>query len=509
MSGAVVVHLAAVTATEQTLLLAAAVLALAIPIGIVWLSSYTICTSLYGGPIVLTLCITCGMISGVSFAGALVGGYGFAWYWYLILPLLSGGAVGSLYARYRFPALLKALSDSDEDIRWYAVARIWRAGGQLAVEPLIKVLSDDKPRVVAAAACLGMLRDGRAIDPLIGALAGGDAEVCQAAAESLVQLRDTDGADPLASAGRKEELSQARQVIDAELARQPHDQEALTLKAWLSALLADRQYLTLPLPGHEKTNFLPGHGTMKFVRIEAGTFTMGSRPAEKDRKDNEGSQHTVEISTPFYMGVTEVTQSQWTMVMETQPWAGAPWAEMRPDNAASYINWDNATAFCAELSKRIGRIVRLPTEAEWEYACRAGTTTRFYYGDDPDLSRLSLYAWYTPWSIALDERERHAHPVGTKKPNPWGLYDMHGNVKELCADWYARSYANADVRDPKGPATGTARVIRGGEVWGYGSDFCRAAARDEAPHSDYFSNGRSFDIGFRVVVETGPDEDLP
>ena len=241
-----------------------------------------------------------------------------------------------------------------------------------------------------------------------------------------------------------------------------------------------------------------GNGvTMKLVRIEAGRFTMGSPDSEKDRSKDEGPQRQVTITAPFYMGATEVTQAQWKAVMNTQPWEGKTYAKAGADHAASYISWDDATAFCTALSKKAGRTVRLPTEVEWEYACRAGTTTAYSFGDD--ASKLGDYAWYDENADKTDEK--YAHPVGRKKPNAWGLYDMHGNVWEWCADWYADSYANADARDPKGPATGMARVLRGGS-WYYIPQSCRAANRDWSTPDD-----RSNHYGFRVVVPCGPGVD--
>ena len=245
---------------------------------------------------------------------------------------------------------------------------------------------------------------------------------------------------------------------------------------------------------------------MKLILIPAGEFMMGSPDSEKGRNKNEGPQHRVTISNPFYMGVTQVTQAQWKAVMNTQPWEGESYAKADADHAASYISWDDVTAFCTALSKKTGRTVRLPTEAEWEYACRADTTTRFYYGDDLDYGKLGDHAWYD--GNADDVGEEYAHPVGQKKPNAWGLYDMHGNVWEWCADWYADSYlpagqagANADARDPKGPASGTVRVLRGGS-WGYYPSRCRASYRYRSTPGDSY-----VDFGFRVVVESGSGVD--
>ena len=416
---------------------------------------------------------------------------------------------------------------------------------------------------------------------------------------------------------------------------------------------------------------LGGSVTMKLVRIEAGKFTMGSPKTETGRDDDEGPQHQVTITKPFYMGVHEVTQAQWRAVMGTEPWNGKDDAKPGDDNAASYIrfggdkrelkadrpkqtvdnwgvfeptmtqpsgraatvgfcfrngnrvhfeaysikverlladvkayikanpqnanreeaqidnigyrlmkgdgakyvdrkvaswdldikphaghldkrltlstplqkagaylvtakieggnrssiviwvvdaaagkkplgfsgvwyndhrdgghtSWDAATAFCTAMSKKTGRTVRLPTEAEWEYACRAGTTTAYSFGDD--ASKLGDYAWYA--GNAGLKGEKYAQPVGMKKPNAWGLYDMHGNVWEWCADWYV-PYPNAKLRTQKVPCFGTVRVLRGGA--NYDSPQCsRAASRhfDTPVKSGAFPYG----YGFRVVVEAG------
>ena len=135
--------------------------------------------------------------------------------------------------------------------------------------------------------------------------------------------------------------------------------------------------------------------------------------------------------------------------------------------------------------------MRLPTEAEWEYACRAGSKTPFCYGDD--ASQLGQYAWYS--GNAGDQGEKYAHAVGQKQPNAWGLRDMHGNVFEWCQDWYADSYARTDVRDPKGPASGKYPVLRGGS-WRNPALHCLAAKRNRVD-----PDHRGSDIGFRVVVQ--------
>jgi len=220
--------------------------------------------------------------------------------------------------------------------------------------------------------------------------------------------------------------------------------------------------------------------TMKLVLIRPGNFLMGSPDSEQGRKTEEGPQHQVTISKSFYVGVTEVTQAQYEAVMGTNP------SKFKgPTNPVEMVSWDEAVEFCRRLSEKTGKTVRLPTEAEWEYACRAGSKTRFSFGDSD--SALGDYAWYGSNSGGK------THPVGQKKPNPWGLYDMHGNVWEWCADWYG-DYPKGAVTDPQGPAAGTSRVLRGGSWHGNPND-CRSANRNRIT-----PGYRHGDCGFRVVV---------
>ena len=235
---------------------------------------------------------------------------------------------------------------------------------------------------------------------------------------------------------------------------------------------------------------------ISFVRIPSGKFTMGSAARETGSYKNEGPQRQITISRSFHMGVTEVTQAQWRAVMGTEPWKNASLAADAPDNAANYMTWNDAQAFCAAFSKLIGRTVRLPTEAEWEYACRAGSATRFEYGDDPGCARLADHAWYQANAYDKGNSHRHAQEVGVKKPNAWGLYDMHGNVWEWCGDRYGESPARTAASDPKGPTTGKERVLRGGS-WNSGAMDCRSASRNR-----FAPDMRAGQMGFRVVVET-------
>jgi len=220
--------------------------------------------------------------------------------------------------------------------------------------------------------------------------------------------------------------------------------------------------------------------TMKLIRIEAGKFLMGTSKTS-DRYKRSRPQHEVTISMPFYMGMTEVTQAQYVAITGKNPSSF-----IGPRNPVNSVSWNEAVAFCTALSRKCRKTVRLPTEAQWEYACRAGTTTSFSFGNS--LKDLAAYGWYR------DNSGRKTHPVAQAKPNAFGLYDMHGNVKEWCSDWYIDSYADAGSRDPTGPKSGDGRVIRDGSWSGY-ADYLRAAGRGgDAPS---VHDGR---FGFRVMV---------
>lgn len=221
-----------------------------------------------------------------------------------------------------------------------------------------------------------------------------------------------------------------------------------------------------------------GAVTMKFVRIPEGEFIMGSPAGESGRRDDEEPQHHVRITEPFYMSATEVTQQQYFQVMGYNPsvFKGA-------DNPVEMVSWGGATEFCRRLSEKTGREVTLPTEAQWEYACRAGTDTRFSFGDDEQS--FGMYCWYQ------ENSNQANHPVATKKPNAWGLYDMHGNVQEWCSDRFDGRYWGRLTLDPEGPSI--PRVVRGGSH-AYPAVLCRSASR-----SGSLSNSRSGVIGFRVV----------
>ena len=224
--------------------------------------------------------------------------------------------------------------------------------------------------------------------------------------------------------------------------------------------------------------------SLDFVWIEPGSFTMGSPVSERDRNNDE-AQHRVTLNNGFYLGKYEVTQGQWEAVMGTAPWAGQGYVESNPNHPAEYVSWDDAQAFINKLNDAAGKsIYRLPTEAEWEYAARAGATTRWSFGNDE--TELGNYAWYR------DAGLQYAQPVGTKLPNPWTLHDMHGNVWEWCQDWYG-PYPTGAVVDPQGPSTGGNRVLRGGFFGSYAQDVRSAGRTATAPGNRYNH------FGFRLL----------
>ena len=299
---------------------------------------------------------------------------------------------------------------------------------------------------------------------------------------------------------------------------------------------------------------------MELVLVPAGEFMMGAEEEMADIRrafpymnpevlPRERPRHRVRITKPFYMGAYEVTLGQFlTFVKDSgykvdaedgRPMTGygekgeritstafRPWAPGWPieqDHPAGYVSWNDATAFCRWLSKKEGRTYRLPTEAEWEYACRAGTQTRYSSGNDPeglvhyantaDADRAALFPDARISTYDLDGRKSgtapfpflKAHdgfawtaPVGRFRPNDFGLYDMHGNSWEWCSDWFAEDYyKTSPVDDPKGPRTGTIRISRGGG-FDNSPDMLRSARRDGGtPES------RDCHDGFRVVCERG------
>jgi formylglycine-generating enzyme required for sulfatase activity len=286
--------------------------------------------------------------------------------------------------------------------------------------------------------------------------------------------------------------------------------------------------------GDTKTIILPGGVEMEFCNIPVGEFIMGSEQADADRwtgdvfaKFNlkvdfsfERPSRKVTIGRPFYMGRYEVTQRQWRYVAEKLPKVkrdldASPSFFKGDDLPVERVSWED----CEEYILRLNRLgdgfeYALPTEAEWEYACRAGTTGDYaadldamgWYANNSGRSLIDAYqAFYGDanqdygkyYENAVKPNGCQTHQVGQKRPNAFGLYDMHGNVFEWCADWYdEKYYTNGGAVDPTGPSTGDKRVVRGGS-WGVYANCCRSAYR-----SGYAPTRRYFSVGFRVVVHS-------
>ena len=241
---------------------------------------------------------------------------------------------------------------------------------------------------------------------------------------------------------------------------------------------------------------LPGGAPLDLVRIPAGEFLMGS-PASKGKPDERPARR-VRITRDFYLGKYEVTQGQYEAVMGTNPshFAGDP------RNPVECVSWDDAQEFCRRLRAHLVQTpealgddalraddVGLPTEAQWEHACRAGTETDYFFGDE--RKQLGEYGWHDK------NARRTTHPVGQLRPNGWNLHDLYGNVWEWCRDFYTDDYTAAEQEDPRGPAEGTRRTLRGGS-WNCLSRDCRSAARRAAE-----PDKRTHNYGFRIVLQVG------
>jgi formylglycine-generating enzyme required for sulfatase activity len=281
----------------------------------------------------------------------------------------------------------------------------------------------------------------------------------------------------------------------------------------------------------EAVNFLG----MRLVRISPGTFTMGS-PKQEAGRDVDEEQHEVQITRPFYLGKHEVTLREFRAFVRETGYRTEPerdgeggsaytqqdgvwkfegrkpeyiWSKTgfprTDDHPVSNVTWNDAVAFCQWLSSKEGRKYRLPTEAEWEYCCRAGTTTRYHHGDGEEglisianIADASGKRMLPAWKMAVshDDGFPFTAPVGQFQPNAWGLHEMHGSLWEWCADFYdAEYYQRSPRQDPQGPAEGAMRVARSG-CWNEGSRTCRSADRSKGVPS-YRSSG----VGFRVLLQ--------
>ena len=331
--------------------------------------------------------------------------------------------------------------------------------------------------------------------------------------------------------------------------REPEPLEP-TAENWPFAIAEakQRQYNTaqeLELPV-TKVVELHNNVEMRFVLIPAGEFLMGSHLSPDDTEQRFGGiaehykhehpRHTVWISRPFYVTATEVTRQHFAVFVEATgyqteaeregfsivwngtwiPKRGASWKsagfKQTDNHPAVNLSWNDAAAFCDWLAERINARCRLPTEAEWEYACRAGTDTAFQWGDDPDDGKgwcnaadLTALRANPTWNcFNWDDGYLYTSPVGSFRPNAWGLYDMHGNVWEWCYDSYSPNYYDeSQVTAPQGPTDGGRRVLRGGS-WFRGPRLCRSACRNTRNPA-----GRSYMTSFRVVFDCPYEAQAP
>jgi len=288
-----------------------------------------------------------------------------------------------------------------------------------------------------------------------------------------------------------------RAVLDQPLVA---DNIKTSARSLLSAIDARKTSLLdtgRPSPGTRAGQEWNGNGLkVKFCWCPAGRFTMGSPAGEKNRGSNEG-QVQVELTQGFWLGKYEVTQREWESVMSSSPWKAQTFVREGTDYPASYVSWNDAGAFCRQFTiqeREAGRLpadweYRLPTEAQWEYACRAGTTTAYSFGSSEE--QLPAYAWFD--KNAYDLGERYAHRVGQKLPNAWGLCDLHGNVWEWCRDWYVPQLPGG--ADPE-VTSGTSDCVFRGCCWNYIARVCRSACRGSHSPKD-----RDYSMGLRMALQ--------
>ncbi len=301
-----------------------------------------------------------------------------------------------------------------------------------------------------------MREGGRKVRTLLG-LKGRATSILLAgvfAAGMLGYLRGAARLEATLARGDEVSAEDTRAEQDAPI---PADSQTGSLSARVDALPEAKEQVTVDLGGGV---------TMEFIPIRPGSFMMGSDSGTSDEKP----AHKVTITKPFHLGKYEVTQAQWQAVM-----GGDLNVLKDANNPVENVSWNDCQEFLTKLNQKVkGGVFRLPTEAEWEYACRAGTTTRYSF-NDVDAS-LGVYAWHNA------NGEGRTHPVGTLKPNPWGLYDMHGNVWEWCSDWKGE-YAAGNVTDPEGASSGSSRVLRGGSRDDHKGNCCSATRGSNTPAS--------------------------
>jgi formylglycine-generating enzyme required for sulfatase activity len=289
----------------------------------------------------------------------------------------------------------------------------------------------------------------------------------------------------------------------AESLRKPAPVEDLVPRGRARRSSVQELFKTLEQDVKEQPKLLTNGLGMKLVLLPAATIQMGSPPEEAGRRDNEGPQHEVLLPNAFYLAVHTVTQAQFQQLLRRNPSKFNATHGGGPDHPVEMVTWEEAVEFCQRLSqvaeeKAAGRKYRLPTEAEWEYACRAGTTTPFSFGAALSAEQANFDGTFPFGGAGRGLFADKTLPVGSYPSNNFGLFDMHGNVWEWCADWlHSDYYGRSPKRNPQGPETGAFRLIRGG-CWRSQAGTCRSAYRNglSPRNRDRFT-------GFRVVVEVG------
>jgi formylglycine-generating enzyme required for sulfatase activity len=294
-----------------------------------------------------------------------------------------------------------------------------------------------------------------------------------------------DGLDRLGVPGRAELLRLHRLLLATCCAPEQHPER----RGWHARLVELLAHGVRPCVPH-RTVPLGGGVDLTFHLVPPGAFLMGSPPGEPGRRDDE-ARHRVTLTAARWLGTGPVTQAQWRAVLGRNP------SRFPGDgHPVEGVSWHDGAAFCRKLGARLGRPCRLPTEAEWEYACRAGTTTPYQFGDALSAGEANCDGGHAAAGGGRGTCRDGTTPVESFMPNAWGLFDLHGNVREWCSDWYG-AYPAGDEADPQGPDEGPGRVLRGGS-WCRGPGECRSASRGWLGPGD-----RSDDVGCRVVL--GPD----
>jgi formylglycine-generating enzyme required for sulfatase activity len=271
-----------------------------------------------------------------------------------------------------------------------------------------------------------------------------------------------------------------------------------------------RFYRVLQIPVYNPGEPPGNPDPSRWTWLQPGLYSMGSPDSATYRESDEAPVTRVTLTHGFWMSRYEVIQEEYQSLMGTNP----SWFTNDLKRPVENVSWSDATNYCGQLTRHeqaagrlpAGCLYRLPTEAEWEYSCRAGSTTRYSFGEDPTGSLLGYYAWVYDNSGSsvppngnfyfIDGKYYTSQATGSRQPNPWGLYDMHGNVWEWCLDWYQANLPGGSVVDPQGPTNGATRVIRGGS-WNCGPQTCRSAYRCSSDPSVQSSG-----LGFRPILTT-------